>query len=312
MNADRLSGDRLSRLEGRTAIVTGATGGLGYEVARGLLRLGASVVLAGRDPIKGQHALVRLSNERSAAPPRFQHLDLASLDSVRAFADATGACDILVNNAGLMGTPSRRRTTDGFELQLGTNYLGHFALTGLLLPALTRASGGGRVVSVSSLAHRRAAIGFDDLQSERAYGAMRAYGQSKLAMLVFAIELQRRASAEGWKLTSVAAHPGWAVTDIIRNEGGSALRRRALAAGRVVFNAVAQSASEGARPILVAAASPSAAGGSYWGPAGRGEIKGAPAPSRIMPQASDPATGRRLWEVSERLTGVGFGAEVVG
>ncbi len=309
MTANERAGDGLARLEGRTAIVTGATGGLGYEVARGLLRLGASVVLAGRDRIKGQHALVRLSNERSAASPRFQHLDLASLASVRAFADATGACDILVNNAGLMGTPSRRSTADGFELQLGTNYLGHFALTGLLLPALTRAEGGGRVVSVSSVAHRRATIRFDDLQSDRAYGAMRAYGQSKLAMLVFAIELQRRAAAEGWNLRSVAAHPGWAVTDIIRNGEGSALRRRALAAGRLVFNTVAQSAAEGARPILIAAASATAEGGSYWGPGGRGEVKGAPTPARIMPQASDAVTGRRLWDVSERLTGVRFAAE---
>ena len=310
MNADNFSSDGLARLDGRTAIVTGATGGLGYDVARGLVRLGASVVLAGRDRIKGQHALVRLSNERSASPPRFQPLDLADLASVRAFAAATDACDILVNNAGLMGTPERRVTADGFELQLGTNYLGHFALTGLLLPALLRAPGGGRVVSVSSVAHRRATIAFDDLQSERSYGPMRAYGQSKLAMLIFAIELDRRASAEGWALTSVAAHPGWAVTDIIRLEGGSAFRRTGLAAGRFIFNRVAQSSAEGARPILVAATSPSAHGGSYWGPIGRGEIKGAPAPSRIMPQASEPATGRRLWEVSERLTGVRFGAEV--
>ena len=248
------SGDGLPQLDGRIAIVTGATGGLGFEVARGLLRRGASVIVAGRDPIKGHHALVRLSNERSPAPPRFEQLDLASLPSVRAFASGIGECDILINNAGLMGTPTRRTTSDGFELQLGTNYLGHFALTGLLLPALARASGGGRVVSVSSVAHRRAGIAFDDLQSERRYGPMRAYGQSKLAMLVFAIELQRRATAAGWNLTSVAAHPGWAVTDIIRNESGPALRRAGLAVGRAVFNKVAQSAAEGARPRRVAAA----------------------------------------------------------
>ncbi len=302
-----VSADNLRRLEGRVAIVTGATGGLGFAVARGLATLGAAVVIAGRDRVKGEHALVRIANQRTAGPIRFHRLDLADLASVRAFAASVDACDILVNNAGLMGTPERRTTTDGFELQLGTNYLGHFALTGLLLPALTRAEGGGRVVSVSSLAHRNARLEFGDLQSERRYGPMRAYGQSKLAMLVFAIELQRRATSQGWALTSLAAHPGFAATDIIRNETVSPLRQLANPAMRFVVNLVGQSAEEGARPVLVAAAGTEARGGTYWGPGGWGEIKGAPAPSRIMPQANDPDTGRRLWSVSERLTGVTFG-----
>jgi len=237
------------------AIVTGATGGLGYATAVGLARTGARVVLAGRNPKKGEVALARLRREASAAVASFELLDLASLASVAAFAErmmaAYPALDILVNNAGVMMPPTRQLTADGFELQFGTNYLGHFALTARLLPALLRAQGGARVVQVSSLAHRGGAIAWGDLQGERRYSAWRSYGQSKLAMLIFALELARRAAAHGWPLVSDAAHPGWAMTDIIANgpAGGGALglKEHVMQAG---FRLLGQSAAEGARPIV--------------------------------------------------------------
>ena len=291
------------------AIVTGATGGLGYATAVGLARTGARVVLAGRNPKKGEVALARLRREASAAVASFELLDLASLASVAAFAErmmaAYPALDILVNNAGVMMPPTRQLTADGFELQFGTNYLGHFALTARLLPALLR-SEGARVVQVSSLAHRRGAIAWDDLQSERRYNAWAAYSQSKLAMLMFARELARRAEAQGWPLSSIAAHPGWAATDIVANgPGGGApdLKSRLMTVG---FGLVAQSAADGARPLVFAATSPDAKPGAYYGPAGIGEIRGQPGPSRVMPQAADATAAKRLWTVSETLTGVAF------
>jgi len=295
----------------RVAIVTGATGGLGYETAAGLLRSGARVVLAGRNAAKGQAALARLRRAAPGGVAEFEALDLASLASVEAFAgrmlEAHPALDILVNNAGVMAPPARQLTADGFELQFGTNYLGHFALTARLLPALLRAEGA-RVVQVSSLAHRRGAIAWDDLQSERRYNAWAAYSQSKLAMLMFARELARRAKAQNWPLSSIAAHPGWAATDIVANgPGGGApdLKSRLMAVG---FGLVAQSAADGARPLVFAATSPDAKPGAYYGPAGIGEIRGQPGPSRVMPQAADAAAAKRLWTVSETLTGVTFPA----
>ena len=292
------------------AIVTGATGGLGYATAVGLARTGARVVLAGRNPKKGTAALARLRREAGSAVASFELLDLASLASVAAFADrmmaAHPALDILVNNAGVMAPPSRQLTADGFELQFGTNYLGHFALTARLLPALLRSEGGARVVQVSSLAHRGAAIAWDDLQGERRYSGWKSYGQSKLAMLMFALELARRAAAHGWNLVSDAAHPGWAVTDIITNGPGGGtpgLKEHVMQAG---FRLFGQSATDGARPIVYAATSPDAKAGGYYGPVGFGEIKGASGPARIMPQAQDAEAGKRLWTVSETLTGVAF------
>ncbi len=296
----------------RTAVVTGATGGLGYATAVDLARTGARVVLAGRNPVKGETALARLRREASGAVASFELLDLASLASVAAFAERMTALhpvlDILVNNAGVMAPASRQLTADGFELQFGTNYLGHFALTAHLLPALLRAEGGGRVVEVSSLAHRGAAIAWGDLQGERRYSAWRSYGQSKLAMLMFALELARRAAAHGWPLVSVAAHPGWAVTDIIANGPGGGrlgLKEHVMQAG---FRLFGQSAAEGARPIAYAATSPDVKPGGYYGPVGFQEIKGAPGHSRIMPQAQDAEAAKRLWTMSETLTGVTFPA----
>ena len=215
--------------------------------------------------------------------------------------------DLLINNAGVMALPTRQLTRDGFEQQIGVNYLAHFALTARLRDALCAAQGGGRVVNVASLAHRRAALNLDDLQSEKSYIPMRAYGQSKLAMLMFAIELQSCAERNGWKLRSMAVHPGWARTDIIGNglgAGAPGLRERLIAG---VFGLVAQSAREGALPSLYAAMAPEAQGGAYYGPTRLGETRGPPGVARIFPQAGDAAAGARLWGLSEKLTGVSFG-----
>ncbi len=297
---------------GKVAIVTGATGGLGFEVALGLARLGATTVLAGRDAKKGALAVARILMMLPDAAVRFESLDLAGLASVASFAARTeaahgGIVDILVNNAGVMAFPVRHVTADGFEQQIGVNYLAHFALTAWLKKALCAGSGGGRVLNVASLAHRRAAPGLQDFQSEQSYRPMQAYGRSKLAMLVFALELQRRTERFGWNLRAVAAHPGWARTAIIGNGiGGGApdLKSRTIDAA---FALVAQSARAGALPLLYAAVAPEAAGGGYYGPADWGETRGAVAASRIFPQAADPAAGAALWALSERLTGATFG-----
>ena len=285
------------------AIVTGATGGLGFETALGLAQAGHEVILAGRNPAKGEVALARLRRRAPNATTRFETLDVASLASVAAFAGRIpGPIGVLVNNAGVMAPDRRQTTADGFELQTGTNYLGHFALTARLMPALR--AGQAHVVQVSSLAHRRAALHFDDLQGERSYSPWRQYGQSKLMMLMFARELERRGRAAGWGLRSNAAHPGWAVTDIIANgPGGGApgLRERVMQGAFSVFG---QSAAAGALPILYAALSPDAEGGGYYGPSGLGEIRGSVSPSRVFPQAQDHQAAARLWDVSVALTGV--------
>jgi NAD(P)-dependent dehydrogenase (short-subunit alcohol dehydrogenase family) len=299
--------DDAPAMNGKLAIVTGATGGLGYETALGLARKGATTILAGRNPAKGAQALIRIRQAVPSADIRFELLDLASLASVRAFAGRmAGPVHVLVNNAGVMGMPVRQKTVDGFEQQIGVNYLGHFALTALLKDALCAASSGGRVVSLASLAHRRATLNLDDLESEHSYSPMRAYAQSKLAMLVFALELQRHAKANGWHLLSFAAHPGWARTEIIGNGmggGNPGPKERLIAA---VFGLVAQSAREGALPSLYAAMAPQAEPGAYYGPARFNETRGAPGPSRIFPQAADLATGAALWALSETLTGITF------
>jgi NAD(P)-dependent dehydrogenase (short-subunit alcohol dehydrogenase family) len=296
-------------LSGKVAIVTGATGGIGFETALGLARRGATTILAGRNHDKGARALVRIHRDIPTAQVRFEFLDLASLASVACFASTIsetqgGVVDILVNNAAVMGIPQRQLTEDGFERQIGVNYLAHFALTLRLLDALRAAPGGGRVVSVASLAHRRAALDLEDFQSERSYGPMRAYGRSKLAMLVFALELQRRAEREGWNLASIAVHPGWARTGIIPNGMGSGSpgpKERMLEA---IFGLMAQSARDGALPSLFAAMAPQAKGGSYFGPSAWGETRGTPGLARIFPQAADHFSGARLWALSETLTGV--------
>ncbi len=299
-------------LGGRVAIVTGATGGLGYATGLGLARCGATTILAGRNANKGAQALSRIQNGIPAAKVRFEMLDLASLASVTRFATAVtaahgGVIDVLVNNAGIMSPPTRLRTEDGFERQIGVNYLGHFALTAQLKDALCRATGGGRVVSVASLAHRRASLDLDDLQSEKSYSPMQAYGRSKLAMLIFAIELQRRAEQSHWNLRSIAVHPGWARTDIIGNGiGGGTLGFKAWVITQA-FALVAQSADDAALPSLYAAMAPETEGGAYYGPTGWHETRGAPGPAQVSPQAADPVTGKQLWALSEKLTGQSFG-----
>jgi NAD(P)-dependent dehydrogenase (short-subunit alcohol dehydrogenase family) len=302
-------------LHGKTAIVTGATGGIGYETALGLARHRATTILAGRNPDKGARALALIRQSIPGAKVRFETLDLASLASVARFAASVsaaqnGVIDILVNNAGVMGSPTRLVTEDGFEQQFGVNYLAHFALVARLKNALCAAPGGGRVVSVASLAHRRGSMNWDDLQAARSYQPMRVYAQSKLAMLIFALELQRRAEQNQWNLRSMAAHPGWARTDIITNGIGAAgsggtpgIKARLT---DLAFALVAQSAAEGARPSLFAAMSAEAKGGAYYGPTRLGETRGPPGLARVFPQAADPAAGARLWALSETLTGVSF------
>ncbi len=287
------------------AIVTGATGGLGFETVLGLARAGLTVLMTGRDPGRGAAALRRAQAAVPAGSLRFALLDVASLRSVADFAaTVTEPVGVLVNNAGVMALPRRELTPDGFERQLGTNYLGHFALTARLLPQLRS----GRVVNVSSVAHRRGRIGFDDLQAARRYDPWAAYAQSKLAMLMFGLELQERSAAAGWGVAGLAAHPGWSATQIVHNGPGAkapGLRERIMQAG---FNALGQSAADGARPLLYAALDPGARGGGYYGPCCWGETRGHPTPSRIMPQARVAADQARLWQMSEQLTGVTYGA----
>lgn len=290
---------------GRAAVVTG-TGGLGFEDALALARAGATVILAGRSRAKGLAAVQRIREGVAGADARFEEVDLASLASVEAFGarlrHSRDSLDLLVNNAGVMTPPTRRATADGFELQLGTNHLGHFALTAHLLPLLRNGSEP-RVVTVSSIASRNGAIHFDDLQSERGYDAMAAYSQSKLACLMFALELQRRGDAGGWGLQSMAAHPGISRTDLLPNGAGAwsaaGMARRFL---WFLFQPVAR----GALPTLFAATSPDARGGSYYGPGRLGESRGHPTAARIPPQALDADAAARLWSESERLTGVSF------
>lgn len=289
---------------GRSAVVTGA-GGLGFETALALARAGGEVVVAGRNPQKGEAAVGQIRAAAPGSAVRFEALDLADLASVRDFARRLAAerasLDLLVNNAGVMALPKREVTKDGFERQFGTNHLGHFALTALLAPLL-RQAGAPRVVTVSSLAHMGGAIHFDDLQWEHRYRPTAAYGQSKLANLMFALELQRRAAAAGWNLTSLAAHPGYSRTELIANGPGQSYRWFEMIFGPFL----GQSAAAGALPILYAATAPDVRPGDYYGPDGPMEMKGAPKRARITARAKDEAVARRLWEESERLTGVTF------
>lgn len=286
--------------KGRVAVITGANTGLGFDTAKVLAERGATVVLAVRDVEKGKQAAARLGAD---ADVTVQELDLGSLDSVRAAAaDLHGTLpkiDLLVNNAGVM-YPPRQTTREGFELQFGTNHLGHFAFTGLLLDLLLPVEGS-RVVTVASIAHRiRAAIHFDDLQWENSYDRVAAYGQAKLANLMFAYELQRRLAPHG-TTTSIAAHPGVARTELMRNSPAIA---------RALFPLVAplftQSSERGALPTLRAATDPAALGGQYYGPAGPGGYRGRPQVVTSTSQSYDAAIQRRLWTVSEELTAVKF------
>ena len=292
---------------GRNAVITGATGGLGYETALALAGAGATVTLTGRNETKGQDALRQIRTQFPNANISYENLDLASLASVADFATrfaATNASlDLLINNAGVMLVPTRRTTDDGFEMQFGTNYLGHYALTARLLPLL-RHGHLPRVVNLSSMAHRSGKIDFDDLQGSRSYSPWKAYSQSKLAMLMFALELQRRGDAQGWGLMSNAAHPGFARTSLIANGPGEAGLLMQLS--RPLQPYVSHSAAAGALPTLFAATSPVAQAAGYYGPSGFLELKGPPVAAKIMPKAKDLAVAARLWDVSAALTGVSF------
>lgn len=292
---------------GRLAVVTG-TGGIGFEVALALSRAGAEVILAGRNPGKGAEAVAAIHAAVPSACVRFEAIDLASLTSVAAFADRiagqTDRLDLLVNNAGVMRPPRRMTTEDGFEIQLGVNYLSHFALTGRLLPLLLKGEGA-RVVTLSSVAARQGAINFDDLQAERSYRSMPVYAQSKLACLMFAFELQRRAEANGWALSSLAAHPGLSKTQLLENAPGGGGRVAPIY--RMVRALLMQTQAQGALPALYAATSLQAKPGGYYGPDRASETRGHPAPSRIPTAADSFGAARLLWEVSEDLTGVRYG-----
>ncbi len=278
---------------GRTVVVTGANSGLGFITARHLAHKGAHVVLAVRDRQRGAAAGASLGGSTEV-----RSLDLADLSSVRAFADSWDRpFDVLVNNAGVMAVP-KRRTVDGFEMQIGTNHLGHFTLTNLLLPYILD-----RVVTVCSIAHRVGRIEIDDLNWERRrYQRWLAYGQSKLANLLFTLELQKRLGAGGFSVRALAAHPGYASTNL-HSHTGSALQHAVMALGNRFF---AQSDEMGALPILYAATT-DLPGGSYVGPDGLRETRGHPTLVGRSSRASDEATAHRLWELSEELTGASFG-----
>ncbi|MGD0313988.1 MAG: oxidoreductase [Acidimicrobiales bacterium] len=302
--------DDIPDLTGRTAVVTGANSGIGFESALALAGAGAEVVLACRDQTKGTDALDRIRRALPAATVVLEPLDLADLSSVTAFAEGFGAghvgLDILVNNAGVMALP-RRQTADGFEMQFGTNHLGHFALTGRLLDRLL-ARPGARVVTVTSAVAQMGRMHFDDLQGSSRYGKWSAYAQAKLANQLFTLELDRRSVASGTDLVSVGAHPGYAATNLQAvgpRMSGSGVMERLTAWGNTL---IAQSPADGALPSLYAATDPAVAGGRCYGPDRLFAMRGHPKQVSFVRAARDPAAARRLWDVSEELTGVRFGA----
>ncbi|MFF0726315.1 oxidoreductase [Streptomyces sp. NPDC004134] len=287
----------------RVCVVTGAGSGLGLAATRALARRGGHVILAVRDDAKGRRAAAGITAEQPGARLEVRRLDLADLDSVRAFAAGLRAArprlDVLVNNAGLMAPP-RTLSAQGHELQFACNHLGHFALTGLLLDLLTGADP--RVVTVSSTNHRQGRLHFDDLAGERTYAPMRFYNQSKFANAVFGRELHRRLTAAGSPVRSVLAHPGFTATNLQTSAPVGLVK---LLFGRVLAP-LAQSPARGVLPLLYAATAPEARGGEFIGPDGFAELRGGPARVRLSAAAADPETGRRLWELSEDLTGVRF------
>jgi NAD(P)-dependent dehydrogenase (short-subunit alcohol dehydrogenase family) len=300
--------DDMGDLRGRTALVTGANSGLGLESAGALAAAGARVLLACRDEGRARDALATVAGEATGPEPEVVRLDLADLDSVAAAAeDVAGRVerlDILLNNAGVMAIPLRR-TAQGHEAQLGTNHLGHYALTGRLLPLLLAAERP-RVVTTSSFMHRMGRMRWDDLDWERGYRKWEAYGQSKLANLLFAFELDRRARAAGSSLVSAAAHPGYAST-ALQQRGPQMSGNKAMAtAMRLANAAVAQSPAGGALPQLYAAVAPGVDGGDYIGPGGPFELRGSPARAAASKAARREADRERLWRCSEEMTGVTY------
>jgi len=301
---------------GRRVLITGANSGIGYYAALELARKGAHVLLACRDLAKGDAALERIRSEVPGASVEVVVIDLASLKSVCTFVgqelEREIPLDLLINNAGVMAPKNRQKTADGFELQFGTNVLGHFALTALLLPALERAAASKaqrpRVVTVASIAHKNGRLNFEDLQSARSYSPMGAYQQSKLADLMFAFELDRRLRAAGAPksgIMSVAAHPGVAGTSLFQGNDRSAVERLVRRGMRVAFNALLNTEAAGALPTLFAATAPGAVSGGYYGPQGFREMRGGDVGlAQVAPQAQDQAAATRLWIECERLTGM--------
>lgn len=300
---------------GKRVLITGANSGIGYHAAFTFVRKGAHVIFACRDRAKGEAALRRLAAEAPGTNTELAILDLASLASVRDFAAQQLAqglpLDILINNAGVMAPPKREQTADGFELQFGTNVLGHFALTGLLLPALQQAAAESavspRIVTIASIAHKRGRLNFDDLQYQRGYAPMKTYQQSKLANLMLALEMDRRLRAAGSKIMSVAAHPGVANTNLFQTGQRPAIERGVRKIVGHLIGAFLNTEAEGALPTLYAATSPEVTGGGYYGPQGFQEMYGEEiGPAKIAPQAHDTAAAARLWNICEELTGVTF------
>jgi NAD(P)-dependent dehydrogenase (short-subunit alcohol dehydrogenase family) len=290
--------DHISSQVGRTFVVTGANSGLGLETVRALGGLGANVIMTARDTDRGRAALDELLAAQPEAEIELRELDLADLDSVREFASTVGELDVLINNAGVM-MPPHGRTRQGYELQFGVNHLGHFALTGLLLDRLAR-SQDGRVVTVSSNLHKRGRIHFDDLHGEHDYGRTKYYAQSKLANVVFALELNRRLRANSIPIRSVLAHPGYASTNL-QSSGPTGVGKLLMKAGNRLF---AQEAEMGSLPQLYAATGADVESGQFYGPDGRGESKGFPTVVEPLDDARDRELGKRLWDTSEELTGV--------
>jgi len=289
---------------GRTAVVTGANSGLGLATTRELARRGARVIMACRSTDKGESAASDIRRQAPEAKLDVRPLDLGSLESIQAFANdfglEAGRLDLLINNAGIMMTP-QQTTHDGFELQLGTNHLGHFALTGLLLDTVQSAEAG-RVVTLSSIEHKSGHIEFGDLQSEDGYAPRKAYRQSKLANAIFGVELDRRLRAAGSSTISVLAHPGYSDTNL-QTTGPTGPMKAILKVGNKLL---AQDADTGALPTLYAATAPGVEGGDFYGPDGFKEMRGNPTHVDVIPEARDPGVASRLWDISEELTGIRY------
>ena len=301
--------------EGKRILITGANSGIGYHAALKLARKGAVVMLASRDRQRGEHALDRLHSEAPSTHTELVILDLASLSSIREFAARELAKNrslhVLINNAGVMAPPARKETADGFELQFGTNVLGHFALTSLLMPALDRAAAESderpRIVTVASIAHKRGQLNFDDLQSARNYSPMKAYQQSKLANLMLALELDRRLRSESSPVMSIAVHPGVANTNLFKSDDHSTVQKTLRNVAAHAIDILLNTDAEGALPTLFAATSANAESGGYYGPQGFQEMRGdAVGNAQVASQARDTAAAARLWKVCEELTGISF------
>jgi NAD(P)-dependent dehydrogenase (short-subunit alcohol dehydrogenase family) len=289
---------------GKRALITGANSGIGYHAALELARKGAHILLASRDQARGEAALARLRREAPGASAELVVLDLAALAVVREFAAKLVAEGLpLIDNAGVMAPPRRLETGDGFELQFGTNVLGHFALAGLLMPLLSIDTA--RIVTIASIAHKRGAIRFDDLQSTVSYSPMGSYAQTKLANLMLAFEMERRLRAAGSRVLSMAAHPGVANTNLFQNGQYNAIEKAIRKWMGVAIGAMLNTDAEGAIPTLYAATAPEAVGGGYYGPQGFQEMRGGDVGvAQVAPQAKDEAAAGRLWAACEKLTGV--------